>query len=305
MIKPSDSHVTRRQFVAGSLAAFGVSSLVTSSTNTYAATDLQGNSFTVQQIIDLILGEIPGGQVEKTVDTIKAGKPDQLVTGVVTTMFATVEVIRKAIELKANFIIAHEPTFYNHLDETAWLQQDKVYTFKRDLLEKYGIAVWRFHDYWHRHNPDGVRMGVLTNLGWERYYDSGNPGVVTIPVAPLKDVINHVKEKLGIKNLRFIGDPAQPCQRVLLMPGASGGRSQIQAFQNAQPDVLICGEVAEWETSEYIRDALAMGEKRSLIVLGHAQSEEPGMQWLVSWLQPKIPGVKVSHVASNNPFTWG
>jgi putative NIF3 family GTP cyclohydrolase 1 type 2 len=304
MTKPSDLHVTRRQFVAGSLAAFGVTALVPTPANAYTAT-LRGSALTVQQIIDLILKEIPGGQIEKTVDTIKAGKPDQVVTGIVTTMFATVEVIRKAIALKANFIIVHEPTFYNHLDETAWLPQDKVYAFKRDLLEKHGIAVWRFHDYWHRHNPDGVRMGVLTSLGWERYYDPGNPGVVSIPTMSLKDIIDHTKEKLGITNLRFIGDLAQPCQRILIMPGASGGRSQIQAFENAQPDVLICGEVAEWETSEYVRDARAMGEQRSLIVLGHAQSEEPGMQWLVSWLQPKIPGVTVSHVAANNPFTWG
>src|SRR5687768_18188792 len=43
---------------------------------------------------------------------------------------------------------------------------------------------------------------------------------------------------------------------------------------------LFRSEVAEWETSEYIRDARAQGLQRSLVVLGHAQSEEPGMRWL-------------------------
>jgi putative NIF3 family GTP cyclohydrolase 1 type 2 len=47
-----------------------------------------------------------------------------------------------------------------------------------------------------------------------------------------------------------------------------------------------------------------MGAKHSLIVLGHAQSEEPGMQWLVQWLQPKITGIKVTHIPANNPFTF-
>jgi putative NIF3 family GTP cyclohydrolase 1 type 2 len=303
MNKPAPS-VTRRQFVAGSLAVLGISSAMAPSVDGQAVISTSANALTVQQIIDLILKEIPGESEEKTVDTIKAGKPDQVVTGIVTTMFATVDVIRKAIELKANFIIAHEPTFYNHLDETSWLENDKVLAFKLDLLKEHVITVWRFHDYWHRHDPDGVRMGVLTDLGWDHYYDAKNPRMITIPVMPLKEVITHVKKKLGIKNVRFIGDLSQPCQRILLMPGASGGRSQIRAFSAEQPDLLICGEVAEWETSEYIRDLQAMGVRKSLVILGHSQSEEPGMQWLVRWLQPKVPSIKVSHIASNNPFAW-
>jgi hypothetical protein len=67
---------------------------------------------------------------------------------------------------------------------------------------------------------------------------------------------------------------------------------------------LIVGEVSEWETAEYIRDANLLGSKIALIVLGHALSEEPGMEWLVEWLQPKLPGTKIIHIPSGNPFTW-
>jgi hypothetical protein len=67
---------------------------------------------------------------------------------------------------------------------------------------------------------------------------------------------------------------------------------------------LIVGEVSEWETAEYIRDANLLGKKIALIVLGHSVSEEPGMEWMVDWLQPKLSDVKVTHVASGNPFTW-
>ena len=86
------------------------------------------------------------------------------------------------------------------------------------------------------------------------------------------------------------------------MPGAAGGTSQIQALQAEKPDVLIVGEVAEWETAEYIRDAQSMKLPMSLIVLGHAESEEPGMEWLVSWLQPKVQDIKVTNVPSHYPF---
>jgi putative NIF3 family GTP cyclohydrolase 1 type 2 len=292
------SSITRRGFVTSSLGVIGFTSLASAT----SATEIK-EPLTVQRVIEIILKEIPGTPVDKTVDTLKAGAPDLVVTGVVTTMFATIEVIRKAIELKANFIIVHEPTFYNHLDETGWLEADVVYSYKKKLLEDNKIAVWRFHDYWHRHNPDGIRMGVLAALGWTAYYDASNPRMITLPPIPLKQLIAHCKNKLEIMNLRFIGDATQVCKRILLMPGASGGKSQIQTLGKEEPDVIICGEVAEWETSEYIRDARAMGAKRSLIVLGHAQSEEPGMRWLVPWLQSKIDS-PVTHILSNNPFTW-
>lgn len=292
-----DQPISRRTFIAGSATAFALSAMPNV---TYAAQE----SMTIQQVIDLILKEIPGAPFQNTVDTVKSSDANQPVTGIVSTMFATVEVIRKAISLNANFIIVHEPTFYNHLDETQWLEKDVVFRYKKQLLEENKIVVWRFHDYWHTHNPDGIRMGVLTALDWKKYYDPMNPRMVMIPALALKDLVAYVKAKLGIQKLRYIGDPAQKCQRILLMPGASGGRSQIGAIAETQPDVIICGEVAEWETSEYIRDSRAMGTKRSLIVLGHAQSEEPGMQWLVQWLQPKIKSVKVTHIPANNPFSF-
>src|SRR5437762_12957353 len=78
-------------------------------------------SYTVGDIIDIIIKDISGAPFAKTVDTLKSGSRDMVVTGIVTTMFATVDIIHKAIKVGANFIIAHEPTFYNHLDDTAWV----------------------------------------------------------------------------------------------------------------------------------------------------------------------------------------
>ncbi|MGV3559560.1 Nif3-like dinuclear metal center hexameric protein [Larkinella arboricola] len=260
---------------------------------------------TVGQVMDMILKTIPNAPFPKTVDTLKSGSRDQKVTGIVSAMFATTEVIEKAVQLGANFIIVHEPTFYNHADETDWLKNDEVFKKKYGLLEKNGIAVWRFHDYWHSHRPDGIYKGVLDALGWQTYTDSNNPKLVTLPSPmPLKQLIAHAKEKLGIPMMRVVGDPAQSCQRVLLMPGASGGRSHILALGQVKPDVILCGEISEWETAEYVRDARQQGQKLSLGVLGHIMSEAPGMQWLVPWLQPKLPDVKITYVDSKNPFTY-
>ncbi len=267
-----------------------------------AVADAAGLS--IQQVIDLILAEIPGAPFKQTVDTIKAGNPGQPVRGIVTTMFATDAVIDEAIRLGANFIIAHEPTYYNHLDETAWLADDKVYQYKRNKLDKNGIVVWRFHDYWHSYRPDGILMGVLVALGWDKYYDPAKPFVDNIPPASLEEIIKTAKQGLGIEKVKVIGDLSQVCKRILLTPGAAGGTAQIEGIRREEPDLIMCGELNEWETSEYIRDLRYQGGRTALIDLGHSVSEEPGMEWLVPWLQPKVKGVKVTHVASGEAFRF-
>jgi putative NIF3 family GTP cyclohydrolase 1 type 2 len=219
-------------------------------------------------------------------------------------MFATDEVIEKTAKLGANFIIAHEPTFYNHLDETAALENDEVYRYKKDLLDKHKITVWRFHDYIHAHKPDGVRMGVLQELGWDKYYNADKQHVVNIPSASLASIIDLVKTKLSISHVKFIGDKEAKCSKIVVAPGAAGGPMQMQAIRQEKPDLFICGELNEWETSEYIRDLRFMGGKTSLIVLGHIVSEEPGLKWLVNWLQPQIPAIKITHIPSNDAFEW-
>jgi putative NIF3 family GTP cyclohydrolase 1 type 2 len=296
--------ITRREFVVASATALSASSLVTFPFMNADAKTLQG-SITVQNVINLIIRNIPNAPYKQTVDTLKSGSADLIVSGIVTTMFPTISVIQKAIELKANFIIAHEPAFYNHADETEWLAQDDVYQFKKSLLEKNKISVWRCHDYLHSHQLDGVQRGVFQAMGWGKYYNSENPRLLNLPTAmQLQEIIGQLKNKLQIQTLRFVGDPTQSCKKIVLLPGAVGGSGQIKSLQEEQPDLLICGELQEWETAEYIRDALATGKKLSLVVLGHAASEEPGLKWLKDWLQPRIENIKVTHVPSQSPFSF-
>lgn len=259
--------------------------------------------YTVQQIIDLILKEGNLNPIPDTVDTIKSGSPHQAVTGIVTTMFATASVIEQAAKLKANFIIAHEPTFYNHRDDPEWVKGNEIVKKKQALLEKHKIAVWRFHDYCHSLKPDAIRFGVVKKAGWTQYYKNESPAL-TIPATTLSDLVKHLKTKLGIQKLRVVGDLGQSCSKLAIMPGAAGGQRQVSIAEAEKPDVLIVGETPEWEGVEYARDGHLLGSKMALIVLGHAVSEEPGMEYFMEWLQPKISGIKVTHLASGDPFQW-
>ena len=222
--------VGRRKFIANSLLTAGAL-LTMPVINKATGINKMNETYTVGDIMDLFIKEVPGGVLTNTVDTLKAGNRDIPVTGIVTTMFATIEVIRKAIDLGANFIIAHEPTFYNHTDDTSWLQNDDVYTYKANLLKQHNMAIWRNHDYIHSLVPDGVTMGVLEQLQWKKYAGRDVPNIITLPATTtLKDLIGHLKEKLSIEKVRYIGEPSQSCRRLLLMPGAAGGRRQIESI---------------------------------------------------------------------------
>jgi putative NIF3 family GTP cyclohydrolase 1 type 2 len=294
----------RREFISTTLKAAGAVALINMPGIGFAGC-LQPlkKEYTVQDVIDIILKEIPGAPFKQTVDTIKSGSAANKITGIVTTMFATVDVIHATAKAGANFIIAHEPTFYNHIDDINYVPNNEIVKQKQILLQQHNITVWRFHDYWHSYRPDGIGYGVLKNTGWLKYYETGKP-IIKLPAISLHNLTNHLKTTLGIEHLRVIGNMDQQCERIALLPGAAGGQRQIGIVEKEKPDVLIVGELSEWETAEYIRDGLALGAKTSLIVLGHSVSEEPGMEWLAEWLQPKTPELKITHIASGSPFEW-
>jgi putative NIF3 family GTP cyclohydrolase 1 type 2 len=308
MKQPSDQYkktnYSRKSFLSDTVKLAGGISLL--SVNNFAMAATAGASlkeYTVQEIMDLILKEVPGAPFKETVDTLKSGSGDQKVTGIVTTMFATIDVIHAAVKRNANFIIAHEPTFYNHTDNKTQVKDNTIVEQKAALLAKHNITVWRFHDYCHALQPDAISYGVAKNSGWLPYYKQSEK-LLELPAIKFAALIQHLKKSLGIAHVRVIGDPQQNCQRIALLPGAWGGDRQMAAVLQDKPDVLIIGEASEWETVEFIRDGRLLGSKTALVVLGHSVSEEPGMEWVAQWLQPMLPGIPITHIASGDPFTW-
>lgn len=249
-------------------------------------------AMTIQAIIDLLIGQTVGTPLDSSVDTVKIGDPQRQVTGVVCAFTVTHEVIRKANEAGANFIITHEPTFYNHEDRTEKWSGDPAYEAKRKALEESGITVWRFHDYMHDAKPDWILQGVLKKLGWEGYDTAGE--VVTLPAASAAELAAELKGKLGIPQARMIGDAAILCRKVVMLLGAAGGEEQIRYLAMEDVDALVCGETVEWMVGEYVRDMAAAGRSKALVILGHLGSEEAGMAELAARLKEWLPDIPVT-----------
>ena len=240
--------------------------------------------------------------VPDTVDTVKAGDPSIKVTGIATTFLDTLDVLREADRRGLNLVITHEPTFYNHRDETAFFANDPVYLEKRAFIEQHHMVVFRLHDEIHGTKPDHIELGLLEDLGWQKYADAGDPFLVTVPETTLHALAAEIANRLGDKTVRVVGDPEMKVSRVALRPGAAGEQKQVLALRQEGVQVLIAGEASEWETVEYVRDASAGGKHKALILLGHEPSEEPGMRKCAEDLRAVFPGMKVEHIVAGNPL---
>ncbi len=259
---------------------------------------------TAQQIIDRIQQHVGVPWTSPTVDTFKAGDPNEKVTGVAVTMMATFDVLKRAAAEGKNLVITHEPTFYSHLDGTAQLesQQDAVLEDKEAFIREHHMVVWRFHDHWHRHQPDGILKGMVDALGWQQYQNATQPGLFVLPPQTLESLASDVKKKLSIVAMRVVGDPKLKVTKVALMPGAAGSPRQIQTLEREDVEVLFIGEVPEWETVEYVDDANAEGKHKALVLMTHIPSEQAGMKECADWLKTFVTDVPVGFVPAQQPF---
>lgn len=105
------THLSRRRFVAltvggavGTPLAFPKAAVRT------------GAGVTAQAIVDRITKNIGVEWSSGTVDTFKAGDPSTIVTGIVTTSMATLDVLQNAVQAGANLVITAAPTFYSRAD---------------------------------------------------------------------------------------------------------------------------------------------------------------------------------------------
>lgn len=257
---------------------------------------------TARQVIEKIKLQIGAPVDPNTVDTFKAGDPETPVTGIATTFLDTYDVLQEAVASGANLIITHEPTFYNHLDETGFLKGDPVFEQKMAYIREHHLVIWRFHDQWHWRKPDGIIEGFTQAVGWEKYRRPYEQNAFTLPPITVGQLAADLQAKLNSRSIRIVGDPLLRVTNVAYLPGASGEAKEIKELERDDVQVLVAGEAREWETVEYARDAAAEGRQKALILLGHEVSEEAGMEYCARWLRPLVPGVRVTFIPAGEPF---
>ncbi len=281
-----------------------------------------------REVIEKILAYHPHLPGYQGCDEFKAGDPGEECTGVVSALVPTVEVIRKTIELGCNLIVTHEPIYYQTPDFAEWKGDfpNQVQMEKEKLLRENHITVWRNHDHIHAHQPDGIFTGVLKYLDWERYYVPGQGGifnyVVELPETTVAEVGLHLKEKLGLNGLRYMGNPEDKLKKVALVghlfPNCfyPDGVDENGFYKDLSMDIMrmmeeegvdaiIPGEIIEWTVLAYIRDGIAQGRTRACFNVGHFHLEELGMKYARDWLEELVKGeIPVHYVPTGDAFAY-
>jgi putative NIF3 family GTP cyclohydrolase 1 type 2 len=254
------------------------------------------------ETINLIINRTGAPVIPNTVDIIKEGDPETHVTGIVTTMFATMPVLKEAVAKKCNLIIVHEPLYYNHADETKRFAADPVFLEKQKFIRDNKLVIWRFHDYIHSMKPDGITTGMIERLGWKKYLVNGKPDRFILPETTLENLLKELKKIFPNNTFYVVGKPEMKIKNVCFDPGAPGSATHINQLEDPGVDLVIGGEAQQWETYEYTRDAVDQGRKKAVIFLGHIPSEEAGMEYCSEWLQGFIKNIPVYFIKSGSSF---
>jgi putative NIF3 family GTP cyclohydrolase 1 type 2 len=276
---------------------------------------------TAQDIVDRIRKNLGTEWNASTVDTFKAGDPSAAVTGIVTTSLATIDVMRRAVAVGANMVITSGPTFYSRSDSPTPAAgrgrgaapgsaagaapppppSDSVFAAKSQFIAANNLVVWRFSDHWRRRTPDPFAQGIADALGWTRYVRNGDPRRVTVPAVTLDELAANVKAGLASRGgIRVVGNPQARVQTIALSSGTIAIQDTLATLPHV--DVLIAGEIREWESSEYARDLLTAGRNKALILLGRSLSEDAGMKVCAAWLATLAPEVPVRWLAAGDPY---
>jgi putative NIF3 family GTP cyclohydrolase 1 type 2 len=178
---------------------------------------------------------------------------------------------------------------------------DPVYAGKNAFLEQHKLVVFRLTQHWNQRKPDPRAQGLAAAMGWTKFKTSDDALRYDVPGITLEALASQLKKTLGTRGgIRAIGDRTMTVRRIGLLPGYT----MIQASIAMMPgvDVIVAGEVQEWESATYAQDVAFAGMKKGFISIGRVVNEAPGMQVCAEWLKTVVPEVPVRFISAGDPY---
>jgi putative NIF3 family GTP cyclohydrolase 1 type 2 len=269
---------------------------------------------TAATVVQRIQPELGGDWPTTGLDGFKAGDPSTLVTGIATTAMATLDVLKQAVKVKANLVLTYEPTFYGRADgqppaappagrgpRFAPLTEDSIFKAKREFIESNGLVVLRLRDHWQARKENEMLTAFAAALGWARNRVKSDDALYEIPPNTAEETVALIRRRLNLRaGLRAVGDRKAVIRRVLLYPGSITPAPMWERY--AEVDMIVAGEVREWENTHYAADMFTAGEKRALVTVGRVVSEEPGMRACAEWLKPIVKNVPTTWIGAGDPY---
>lgn len=149
---------------------------------------------------------------ENTCDILLNAECDRELSRVAVSMFATVDVLRRAKDWGADLLIVHEPTL---------LQREAAVasSAKAELVRSVGFPIWRGHDHAHASDPDLITEGGLRALGLHGTLEKTQYYAFYLfrsdrPVSA-RELTAVMRERLGLMHLRVAGELDHPTVHII------------------------------------------------------------------------------------------
>ncbi len=268
---------------------------------------------TADAVVQRIKTSLGGDWPSTGPDGFKAGDRSTVVKGIATTAMATLDVLKQAAKANTNLILTYEPTYYSRADGQApaaaagrgagggFGADDPVIKAKREFIEKNGLVVFRLRDHWQARKESDMVTGLANALGWSAHRVKSDDSLYEIPPATAEATVALIRSKLNLRaGLRAVGDRTANVRRVLLFPGSMTPATMWQRYPDV--DMIVAGEVREWENTHYAADMFSAGEKRALVTTGRVVSEEPGMRLCADWVKTIVKEVPAKWIGVGDPY---
>lgn len=238
------------------------------------------------------------------------GNGDAPVRRIATCFSPSVSILRRAAEAGCDMVLADGHPYYIY--DASRVQRTRlsdvmdtpVALAKRQLIDSFGMAIARFPSAYAAARPHGAAMALAKAWG---FADSAAPHadadfvVADIPQEPFEPLARRLSRETGCRGIRLIGAADLPVKRVAIATGMLSPMAMGRMLADPSVDVVIGGEVVEWEGGPYFEDVIASGRNAGLILTGFAMSREPMAHALGEVLREVVPGVEVIELGDSDP----
>lgn len=178
---------------------------------------------------------------------------------------------------------------------------DPVLAGKNAFIDKNNLVVLRLSEHWNARKPDPRAVGLAAAMGWTKYKVGDDVTRYQVPPITMEALALQLKKVLGTRGgIRAIGDKSFRVQKIGLVPGYNPIKASLDMLPTV--DVMITGEVQEWEGATYAQDVVFSGVQKGFISLGRVVNEQPGMQVCADWLKTLVPEVPVRFISAGDPY---
>jgi hypothetical protein len=178
---------------------------------------------------------------------------------------------------------------------------DQVYAGKNDFIDKHKLVVFRLAEHWNQRKPDPRAQGLAAAMGWAKGKAGDESLHYEVPGSTLDALASQLKKALGTRGgIRAIGDRTMTVRTIGLLPGYTMIQASIAMLPSV--DVIITGEVQEWESATYVQDVAFAGIRKGFISIGRVVNDACGMQVCADWLKTIVPEVPVGFISAGDPY---